>query len=251
MPEPSMPSRSSVVWKIEVVTTCVRSPRSSNVGGLDGDVAGHALPLEGLHDALGRRDLAVGPAEAGLAAVRTGHHEAPVAAGADVHHVDGRRHPARTPPFGDERWIGVGRVHAVAGGVEHALAVDLAIARRGDCLLLTGHRGSFVVAVWFARAARRSGRGARRASGGTSAPTRRPRPARRGARLQRRARPTFSVVTSPASSSTPTCFFRPVSEMPNGSASSEIVALPRPRRSRMPRRVGSASAPNVRSIGRY
>jgi hypothetical protein len=31
MPDPSMPSRSSVVWKIEVVVTFVRSPRSSNV----------------------------------------------------------------------------------------------------------------------------------------------------------------------------------------------------------------------------
>ena len=50
MPEPSMPSRSSAVWKIEVVVTLVRSPRSSNVGGLDGDVAGHALPFERLHD---------------------------------------------------------------------------------------------------------------------------------------------------------------------------------------------------------
>src|SRR5215207_540225 len=32
-------------------------------GGLDGHVSGHALPLEGLRDALGRRDLAVGAPE--------------------------------------------------------------------------------------------------------------------------------------------------------------------------------------------
>ena len=30
MPEPSMPSRSSVVWKIEIVTSFVCSPRSSS-----------------------------------------------------------------------------------------------------------------------------------------------------------------------------------------------------------------------------
>src|SRR5205814_1962985 len=55
-----------------------------------------------------------------------------------------------------------------------------------------------------------------------------------------RARPTFSVVTSSASSSSWMCFFIPVSDMPKGSASSLIVALPVPSRSRTARRVGSA-----------
>ena len=50
-----MPSRSSVVWKSEVVTSRVRSPRSSNVAVSTDDVARHALPLERLHDPLGRR----------------------------------------------------------------------------------------------------------------------------------------------------------------------------------------------------
>jgi hypothetical protein len=40
--------------------------------------------------------------------------------------------------------------------------------------------------------------------------------------------PTFSVVTSCASSSSRMCFFIPVSDMPKGSASSLIVALPEP-----------------------
>ena len=46
-----------------------------------------------------------------------------------------------------------------------------------------------------------------------------------------RTRPTFSVVTSSASSSSRMCFFIPVSVIPKGSASSLIVALPEPSRS--------------------
>ena len=41
---------------------------------------------------------------------------------------------------------------------------------------------------------------------------------------QVRTRPTFSVVTRPASSSTPTCFFMPVRVMSNVSARSVIEA---------------------------
>ena len=62
-----------------------------------------------------------------------------------------------------------------------------------------------------------------------------------------RTRPTFSVVTSSASSSSRMCFFIPVSDMPKGSASSLIVALPEPSRSRTARRFGSARAANARS----
>ena len=43
------------------------------------------------------------------------------------------------------------------------------------------------------------------------------------------------------------CFFIPVSDMPNGSASSLIVALPEPSRSSTARRVGSARAAKARS----
>src|SRR4029453_17670712 len=57
-----------------------------------------------------------------------------------------------------------------------------------------------------------------------------------------RTRPTFSVVTSSASSSSRMCFFIPVSDMPKGSASSLIVALPAPSCSSTARRVGSAGA---------
>src|SRR5215218_916466 len=48
-----------------------------------------------------------------------------------------------------------------------------------------------------------------------------------------------------------TCFIRPGSEMAKGCASSLIVAGPRDSRSRMPRRVGSDSAANVRSSTEY
>ena len=62
-----------------------------------------------------------------------------------------------------------------------------------------------------------------------------------------RARPTFAVMTRSTVSRMPTCFLRPLSVRPNGSASSPIVAGPRASRSRMPRRVGSERAKNVRS----
>ncbi len=42
-----------------------------------------------------------------------------------------------------------------------------------------------------------------------------------------RPRPTFSVVTSSASSSSPMCFFIPVSDMPNGSASEAHLTIRR------------------------
>src|SRR5438067_7294966 len=65
--------------------------------------------------------------------------------------------------------------------------------------------------------------------------------------MHRRTRPTFSVVTSSASSSSRTCFFIPVSDMAKGSASSLMVALPPPSRSSTARRVGSARAAKARS----
>ncbi len=68
-----------------------------------------------------------------------------------------------------------------------------------------------------------------------------------GPSRQRRTRPTFSVLTRPAPSRTPTCFLIPVRVIPKVAASSLMEAPPRPRRSRMPRRVWSASAANAAS----
>src|SRR6476660_215193 len=62
-----------------------------------------------------------------------------------------------------------------------------------------------------------------------------------------RTRPTFSVVTSSASSSSRMCFFIPVSDMPKGAASSLMLAAPVPSRSSTARRVGSARAAKARS----
>ena len=63
-----------------------------------------------------------------------------------------------------------------------------------------------------------------------------------GPSLQVRTRPAFSVVTRPACSRTPTCFFMPVRVMLNFSASVVIEASSRPSCSRTPRRVASDSA---------
>ena len=110
--------------------------------------------------------------------------------------------------------------------------------------------------------ARSAGRGSRAASAPRSARSGRAGPPRRGGsprstslaspRLAEpsrhsRARPTFSVSTRSARSRIPTCFLIPLSVSPYGCASSLIVAGPPPRRSRIPRRVGSERAKNVPS----
>src|SRR4051794_5085862 len=64
-----------------------------------------------------------------------------------------------------------------------------------------------------------------------------------------RTRPIFSVVTSSAASSSRMCFFIPVSDMPKGSASSLIVALPEPSRSRTARRGGAGRGGEARGTG--
>jgi len=66
-----------------------------------------------------------------------------------------------------------------------------------------------------------------------------------------RMRPRFWVVTRCACSRIRTCFSKPVMDMPNGWASSLTLAGPSDSRSRISRRVGSASAANVRSSTEY
>ena len=102
MPELSMPSRSSVVWNSDVVTTCVRpSPRSSKVAVSIDDVARHAVPLEGLHDALLRRHLAEAALEAVDIALVAVLDEPPVAAALDLHALDVEL-VAAAPPLRDQ-----------------------------------------------------------------------------------------------------------------------------------------------------
>ena len=68
-----------------------------------------------------------------------------------------------------------------------------------------------------------------------------------GRSVQLRVRPSFWVATRFASTSRRMCFLSQLSDMPKGSASSLIVALPWPSRSRTARRVGSARAAKARS----
>ncbi len=62
---------------------------------------------------------------------------------------------------------------------------------------------------------------------------------------QRTTRPSFSRVTSPASSSTRRCFMKPGSDIPCGCASSVTVAPPCPSCRSTSRRVASDNAPNT------
>jgi hypothetical protein len=63
-------------------------------------------------------------------------------------------------------------------------------------------------------------------------------------------RPSFWREISPASSSTRRCFMKPGRDMSCGAASSETARSPPLRDSRIPRRVGSASAAKTTSSSR-
>src|SRR5436190_10318910 len=181
------------------------------------------MVLEGLHEALGRLDLAelaLDDAERGAEPVG--------AAGTDVHLLDDR---AVAPPFGDQLRIRPDGVDVRTRCVEDPLDADLELVRGGDS---GAHRAPFVRSTTCAKRSSRCSH--------VLIPWK-----AKGASVHLRARPTFSVVTSCASSSKRMCFFIPVSDMPNGSASSLIVALPVPSRSSTARRVGSARAVKARS----
>src|ERR671934_1524976 len=182
--------------------------------------------LERLHEPLRCLDLAVlalDDAERRAEAVR--------AAGAYVHLLDDR---AVAPPFGDQLRIRPDGEDVRARRVEDPLDPDLELVRRGDGGVV--HRSPFVRST---TAAKRSSRWSH-----VLMPSK-----AYGTSMHLRARPTFSVVRSCASSSSRTCFFIPVSDMPKGSASSLIVALPAPSRSRTARRVGGARAAQARAAG--
>src|SRR5439155_19498797 len=150
-----------------------------------------------LHQPLGRVDLAelaLDDAERGAEAVR--------AARADVHLLDDG---AVAPPFGDQLRVGPDGVDVCARCVEDPLDADLELVRGGDGGGV--HRSPF---VRWTTCAKRSSRCSH-----VLMPSK-----AYGASMHLRTRPTFSVVTSCASSSSRMCFFIPVSDMPNGSASS-------------------------------
>ena len=220
--------------------------------GLDDDVARHAVPFEGLHHALRRRDLAIAPLEA-VHAVGRVLDEAPVAAALDLHLLDDEL-VAAAPPLRDERRVGHRAPHAFARRVEDALDADLAVGRGRDrSRVSVAWRAVIMIVSFRALEERLEAVEARLQHLPVVARSRPPRrPAAAGPSRHVRTRPTFSVATSPASSSTCTCFFMPVRVMSNRAARSLIEASRRPSRSRMPRRVGSDSAAKcVSSRGEY
>src|SRR4051812_10242004 len=186
------------------------------------------MVLEGLHQALGRIDLAelaLDDAERRAEAVR--------AARADVHLLDDG---AVAPPFGDQLRIRPDGIDVRARCVEGPLDADFELVRGRDG---GAHRAPFVRSTTCAKRSSRCSH--------VLMPSK-----AYGTSVHLRARPTFSVATRFASSSSRMCFFIPVSDMPKGSASSLIVALPAPSRSTTARRFGSARAANARStVGGY
>src|SRR5438552_2184207 len=202
-------------------------------------VARHAVPSEREYQPLGRLHLAEAAFESEHA-LRRMLDEAPLAARLHVVALD-HQLVAAAPPLRDQLRLGHRAPDPLARRVEHALDADFTVALLGHFRL--AHRS-----LPFVRA-RNSPSRSRRASSirrycvihiASSS-------SRRGPRRHCRTRPIFSVVTRPASSRMATCFFIPVSVMPNRSASSVTDASPRPSRSRMPRRVGSESAPKASS----
>src|SRR4051812_1257567 len=180
--------------------------------------------LERLHEPLRRVDLA----ELALEDAVRGP-EAVGAPGTDVHLLDDG---AVAPPFGDQLRISPDGEDVRARRLEDPLDPDLELVRGGDGSGV--HRAPFVRSTTCAKRSSRCSH--------VLMPSK-----AYGTSMHLRTRPTFSVVTSSASSSSRTCFFIPVSDMPKGSASSLIVARPSPSRSRTARRVGSARAANARS----
>src|SRR5581483_11219472 len=182
------------------------------------------MVLERLHEPLRSDDLAV------LALDRAvGGAEAPPPARAYVHLLDDG---AVAPPLWDQLRIRPYAKDVLAGRVEDPLDPNLVLVRRRHLRL---HRSPFVRSTTCAKRSSRCSH--------VVIPSK-----AYGASVQTRARPTFSVTTRPASSRTRTCFFIPVSEMPNGAARSPIVAGPDPSRSTTARRVGSPRAANALSI---
>src|SRR5437764_9276019 len=169
--------------------------------------------LERLHEALGRIDLAKLALDDAV-----GRAEAVCPAGADVQLLDDR---AVAPPFGDQLRIRPDGEDVRARRVEDPLDPDLELVRFGDHGFV--HRSPFVRSTTCAKRSSRCSH--------VLMPSK-----AYGTSMHLRTRPTFSVVTSSASSSRRMCFFIPVSDMPKGPASSPIVALPATSRSSTARR---------------
>ena len=140
IPDSSIPSRSSWLSKVETVVTEGAAVLLGEGHRLDRDVAGQAFPLERPGDALGLVDFPVLAAEGILRAVLVAVNEAPGTAGLDLQLVDRRGGRARAPPLRDQLGVRERLPDAVAGSVEPALRVDLAVAGLRHLQLLVTHR---------------------------------------------------------------------------------------------------------------
>src|SRR5688572_15900490 len=192
----------------------------------------------------------------GLLEVRVAEHEAVRATRANISLAGHERNSerGRRPPPLEQLGPGPGLEHDVRGAVEGARDDYLTLGRSFDCrgvLHGVGLPFSFGALTLFCRfkssttlsnSSKRASQRWRYLSIHATSSSSRPRPS-----LHVRTRPTFSVVTSPARSRTPTCFFMPVRVIRNFAASSVIDASAWPSRSRMPRRVASESAANEAS----
>src|SRR5690606_15607603 len=149
-------------------------------------------------------------------------HEAPVSAAFNFHLLD-HQLVTPAPPLGDQRRIRIGTPHPLPRRVEDALDPELPLTRprhRRPVL----HRRVHSSIPWI-RSRKASSRLRRSSTICLSSRIHAASSSNRfGPRRQCRTRPTFSVSTSPASSSTCTCFFTPVRVISNNRASSLIVA---------------------------
>src|SRR5713226_1004132 len=232
-------------------------PRSTvaevlEIGGLNYHVARHAVPLEGLHEALRWCHLAVAPLEA-LRPVGGMLDVSPVPAPFYLHALDDEL-VAASPPLSDHLRVSERLPNARAGRVEDALDANLTIGGGGyprSCdggLPCRAHDWAPLVCSRNlpSRSSRASNICRCFAIQAVSISSRR-RPS-----LQWRTRPTFCVVTSPAPSRILTCFLMPVRVILKFAAKALIEASARPRRSRMARRVGSDNAAKeISSCGLY
>src|SRR5690242_16194580 len=234
-----------------------------------------ALFLEGHRgDRPARATFVIGPREARIrlhfdirAEKRGGlgtrvEHQSVLPSDTSIHLAGQQLHSQRLrhPPTLEQLGLGKCLEHDARGTVDGPRDSHLAVRRpfhRGAVLHGAGLTFDFCVhcasprlssSTTFSNSSKRSSQRRRyRSSHAVSSSS------RRGPSWQVRTRPIFFVVTSPACSRTPTCFFMPVSVMWNLSARSVIDASARPSCSSTPRRVASESAANEASsrVGIY
>src|SRR3990172_1125549 len=108
-------------------------------------MAGQPLKFKSVDQPLGRGDLVIHAVERKLLSLGTALHIAPHTALLHLHPVHHSRIASRPPPFGDQRRVGVGGEHALAGRVEGACHDDFLFSGRYAELCLVHFDFSFGV----------------------------------------------------------------------------------------------------------